>query len=59
VHFIRRLPKLSPEDLAAMERFNPVTRQQIEEEKKVDDFLNGGAAPPPAADPHAGHKPPR
>jgi len=57
VHFIRRLPKLTAEDLAAMEPFNPVSRQQIEEEKKVEDFLNGGDTPP-AADPHAGHKKP-
>ena len=44
VHFIRRLPKLTPEDLAAMELFNPVSRQQIEEEKKVEDFLKGARA---------------
>ena len=58
VHFIRRLPKLTAEDLAAMEKFNPVSRQQIEDEKKVEDFLNGGDPPasPPPADPHAGHK---
>ena len=56
VHFIRRLSKLTPDDLAAMETFNPVSRQQIEEEKKVDDFLSGGESPPAAADPHAGHK---
>ena len=56
VHFIRRLSKLTPDDLAAMEAFNPVSRQQIEEEKKVDDFLSGGESPPAAADPHAGHK---
>lgn len=60
VHFIRRLPKLTPEDLAAMELFNPVSREQIEEEKKVDDFLKGGEPTPPTppADPHAGHKKP-
>jgi mono/diheme cytochrome c family protein len=66
VHFIRRLPKLTAQDLTAMEQFNPVSRQQIEEEKAVEDFLKGGD-PPPAdssrrgaegakADPHAGHK---
>lgn len=57
VHFIRRLSTLTPDDLAAMEAFNPTSRAQIEEEKKVEDFLNGGdAAPhPAAADPHAGH----
>jgi mono/diheme cytochrome c family protein len=70
VHFIRRLPALTADDLAVMERFNPVSRQQIEEEKKVEDFLNGGDPPPPAvdlsrrsaegakADPHAGHRKP-
>lgn len=54
VNFIRRMPKLTPDDIAAMEAFNPTSRAQIEEEKKVEDFLNGGS--PPAADPHAGHK---
>ena len=61
VHFIRRMPKLTPDDLAAMETFNPTSRQQIEDEKKIEDFLNGGEPPPPPAegakaDPHAGHK---
>ena len=56
VNFIRRMPKLTPDDISAMEKFNPVSRAQIEEEKKVEDFLNGGDPPPAAADPHAGHK---
>lgn len=59
VRFIRRLPKLTPEDLAIMERFNPSSRAQFEEEKAIEDFLKGGEVPaPPAAgpDPHAGHK---
>jgi mono/diheme cytochrome c family protein len=55
VHFIRRMPSLTPEDLAAMEKFNPVSRQQIEEERKIDEFLEGGEPPPPV-DPHAGHR---
>lgn len=59
VHFIRRLPGLTPEDLAIMERFNPVSRDQIEEELKIEQFLEGtDPAPSPAADPHAGHQPP-
>jgi len=57
VHFIRRLPSLTPEDLQEMERFNPVSRSQIEEEKKVEDFLNGGDQPRAPSDPHAGHRP--
>lgn len=58
VHFIRRLPSLTPDDLQEMERMNPVSRSQIEEERKIEEFLEGGD-PPPAADPHAGHRPPR
>ena len=55
VHFIRYLPKISPEELQEMDAFNPKSRQQLEEERKIDDFLNGGDPPPPGADPHAGH----
>ncbi|MGE0865177.1 MAG: cytochrome c, partial [Vicinamibacterales bacterium] len=59
VHFIRRLPALTPEDLAIMERFNPVSREQFEEEQKIEEFLEGrDPEPPPPADPHAGHQPP-
>src|SRR5262245_58346007 len=56
VNFIRRLPKLTPGDIAEMEKFNPTSRAMIEEEKKIDDFLNGGEPPKPATDPHAGHR---
>lgn len=67
VHFIRRMPTLTADDLAAMAAFNPTSRSQMEEEKKIEDFLNGGD-PLPAADlsrrsadgakvdPHATHK---
>lgn len=60
VHFIRRLPSLTPDDLQEMERMNPVSRSVIEEEKRIEDFLNGATptnTTPP--DPHAGHKPPQ
>lgn len=55
VHFIRRLPALTPEDLAVMERFNPTSRAQIEEEQAVERFLNGDPAAPPAAPPAPEH----
>jgi len=54
VHFIRRLPRLTREELAEMESLNPRSpaeiRQQIEEEQ----FLEGGRTTPPspAATPH-------
>jgi mono/diheme cytochrome c family protein len=63
VHFIRRLPKLTPEDLLEMERLNPRSRAEIEEEIRIEQFLEGGDTPAPAnqtpPDPHAGHKPPQ
>ena len=59
VHFIRRLPSLTAEDLREMERMNPVSRSQIEEEQKIEDFLKGGEQPPATSDPHAGHRPPK
>ncbi len=57
VHFIRRLPKLTPEDMEEMEALNPKppaeVRQQIEEER----FLQGGevtpARPPSRSREHA------
>lgn len=55
VHFIRRLPKLTPDDFVIMETFNPASRAQIEEERRIEDFLKGGETNPAAADPHAGH----
>ncbi len=59
VHFIRRLPSLTPDDLQEMERFNPQSREAFEEEQKIQEFLKGGDPPPavPPIDPHAGHQP--
>ena len=49
VHFVRRLPKLTPEEIKEMESLNPRSpaeiRQQIEAEKSLKD---GGKKPPPA-----------
>lgn len=59
VHFIRRLPSLTPEDLQEMERMNPVSPAQFEEQKKIEDFLKGAEPPPASSDPHAGHRPPK
>jgi mono/diheme cytochrome c family protein len=53
VHFIRRLPRLTPEEIKEMESLNPKSpaeiRQQIEDER----FLQGGDQPaPPPVKPH-------
>ena len=41
VHFIRHLPKLTPADLADMEKLNPKSAGQIEMEHQIQDFLKG------------------
>ena len=41
VHFIRRLPQLSAQDLAEMKQHNPVNRKQLEEEDEIRRFLAG------------------
>jgi mono/diheme cytochrome c family protein len=41
VHFIRHLPKISPEELAEMESLNPKSRKELEEEEQMRRFLAG------------------
>ena len=41
VSFIRRLPSLTPEEEAAMEKLNPKSTMEREEEQEEEDFLNG------------------
>jgi mono/diheme cytochrome c family protein len=45
VHFIRHLPKLSPEELEAMKKFNPQSLQEKEEEETEEKFLQGEDTP--------------
>jgi mono/diheme cytochrome c family protein len=53
VHFIRHLPKLTPEELDEMKALNPKTKKELEEEAAFDRFLKGEEAAPPAS---AGHR---
>lgn len=46
VHFIRRLPALTPEDIGRMEAMNPRTLRQFQEEEASRRFLAGDDAPP-------------
>lgn len=41
VHFIRHLPRLTPEELAEMERYNPKGPDEQLEEQQEEDFLSG------------------
>ena len=45
VHFIRHLPQLSSDELAAMEKMNPKGPEDRQREEDESSFLNGGTAP--------------
>jgi cytochrome c len=57
VHYIRHLPRLTPEEAEAMARLNPKSREEWQADSEADAFLRGGSAAevaPPA--PHAHHR---
>ena len=59
VHFIRQLPKLTPEQIERMESMNPRSPGSISEEEQIRRFLEGqGEVPKQGAKPtkHGGHK---
>ena len=41
VHFVRRLPTLTPEEIGRMESLNPKTPAQIRDEEETRRFLQG------------------
>lgn len=41
VHFVRHLPEITKEELAEMERLNPVSRAELDEEIAKEAFLAG------------------
>jgi mono/diheme cytochrome c family protein len=49
VHFVRRLPKLTPEELEEMETLNPKSPAEIRQQIEEEEFLKGGGDMPPAA----------
>ena len=57
VHFIRRLPKLLPEELEEMESLNPKSPVEIRQQIAEEEFLKGGSDKPPAK-PSTPHKHP-
>ena len=46
VHFVRHLPRLTPDEIAEMEALNPKTPEEWEEMKTEEAFLSGEAANP-------------
>jgi mono/diheme cytochrome c family protein len=49
VHFIRHLPKLTPEEIAEMEKLNPKSPDEWQEMQAEESFLDGTQSPAPAA----------
>ena len=45
VHFIRHLPQINEGELKEMRRYNPVSRDELEEERETERFLAGGSEP--------------
>jgi len=57
VHFIRQLPKLTPEQIERMEAMNPRSLESSTEEEEIRRFLEGeGAAPKRTKPKHGGHE---
>ena len=53
IHFIRHLPKITPEELDQMKAMNPISPMGKQDEQQQDEFLNGGdAADSPSNTPH-------
>jgi len=55
VHFVRRLPKLTPEELEEMETLNPKPPAEVRQQIAEEEFLKGGGDQPPPK-PVAPHK---
>jgi mono/diheme cytochrome c family protein len=49
VHFIRRLPALTEDEIEQIKRLTPRSRAEIEQEIEEEKFLQGGDVPPPAS----------
>ena len=56
VHFVRSLPKLTPEEIERMESLNPKTPAQLQEEEETRRFLEGDSTGAVSATPKKGHQ---
>lgn len=55
VHFIRRLPHITPEEIEQMEAMNPRSPAEIRQEIEAERFLRGDDATPAELSPPHGH----
>lgn len=47
VHFVRRLPKLTDQELERMEALNPKTQAELKDAEEARRFLEGGSSTSP------------
>jgi mono/diheme cytochrome c family protein len=52
VHFVRRLPRLTADELRQMETMNPRSPEEIRQEIQEQQFLQGGGDSSPSPPPH-------
>jgi len=52
VHFIRHLPKVTPQEIAEMKKYNPMTKQKRKEQEALERFLAGEDVEIPAEHQH-------
>lgn len=55
VHFIRHLPKLTPEEIAGMEKVNPKSPEEWQQMQQEAAFLAGDDTPSPTLTVHSHH----
>jgi len=46
VHFIRHLPRITPEEIAEMEALNPKSPDELRKQDEEREFLEGGGSVP-------------
>lgn len=56
VHFIRELPRLTPEQIDQMKGMNPRSPEQIRQDIEEENFLRGGSETPKPRTPTHSHK---
>jgi len=52
VHFIRKLPSVTDDELAAMKKMNPKSPMELEKEERLRKFLEGEDPPPESHEHH-------
>ena len=55
VHFVRHLGEITDDELRIMERFNPISREELERQLEIERFLAGETSDPPQTEDEEHH----